>query len=135
MLIELWERYRGYNHWVPTEATIESSQMEDHEYTYRGQTSHVYESGDTLVWIDRQGNRRTGDCEVPDDSSLYQFVGGEKVAIRYNPENPDEYYFPDLLKARLRSNFVGVVTVILFLALVMAPILVFFHVFGGRRRY
>jgi len=40
MLIKLWERIRGYDRWVQTDATIESSAMEDHVYDYRGQIKH-----------------------------------------------------------------------------------------------
>jgi len=132
MLIELWERFRGYDRWIVAEATIESSEMEDHEYTYRGQTSHTYDSSDKLVWIDKQGNRQTGSCSVPDGSPLYQLVGGEKIAIRYNPDMPEEYYFPELLKARIHNIFVGVVTVVLFLGLILVPLFVFFHVFRSK---
>jgi hypothetical protein len=129
MLIELWERFCGYDRWVLVEATIESSQMEDNETTYRGQTRHVYDSGDTLVWIDRQGNRQTGFCRVPDDSPLYQLVGGEKIAIRFNPDKPEEYYLPELLKARLRHNLSQLVFLVLFISLILVPALVFVHVF------
>ena len=104
--------------------------MEDHECTYRGQTGHEYDSGDTLVWIDRQGNRQTGFCRVPDDSPLYQLVGGEKIAIRHNPDKPEEYYFPELLKSRLRHNLSQIAFLVLFLSLILVPSLVFFHVFS-----
>jgi len=128
MLIELWERIRGYNRWVPVEATISSSEMEDHVVEGRGGPSHLYVSADKLSWVDAQGNRHTGECIVPSDSSLYQLIGGEKVPIRYDPSNPDDFYFPALLKARLYNNSVGVLTVALFLGLIVLPLLVFFHV-------
>lgn len=127
MLISLWEKFHGYDHWISTEATIESSQMEDRVYTYRGQTSHEYESRDRLVWIDSEGNRHAGDCEIPDDSPLYQLIEQEKVAIRYNPDDPDEYYFPELMKARLRHSLTQIG--VLFLAVVLALLLAFTHVF------
>lgn len=73
MLIKLWERLRGYDNWAQTDATILSSEMEDHVFDYRGQIKHEYESVDTLAWTDRQGNRQTAPCRVPDDSPLYQF--------------------------------------------------------------
>lgn len=129
MLIELWERFRGYDRWTLAEATIESSQMEEHVYSYRGQTSHEYDSGDTLVWIDNYGNRQTAFCHIPDDSPLYQLVGGEKIAIRYNPDKPEEYYFPELMKARLRHNSLQIGTIALFLSLFLIGSLVFNHVF------
>jgi hypothetical protein len=132
MLVEIWERFRGYDHWVPTEAVIESSQMEDHFVQSRNGPVHRYVSADRLVWTDAQGNRHTDDCEVSDDSRLYQLVGGEHVAIRYNPANPDEYYFRELLEARIHNNLFGVLTVVLFVALILVPVLLFFHVFESK---
>lgn len=132
MLIELWERFRGYDHWILAEPDIEPSTMEDHEGTYRGQTAHVYDSSDTFVWIDRRGHRRTGSCSVPDDSPLYPLARGEKITIRYNPDKPAEYYFLETLKARLHNSFVGVATVVLVLALNLVPVFVFFHVFRSK---
>jgi hypothetical protein len=125
MLIKLWERIRGYDHWVQTDATIKSSAMEDHVYDYRGQIKHEYESVDTLVWTDREGNQQTAPCRVPDDSPLYQLIGGEKVTIRYNPQNPEEYYFQELLKGRLRHFLLQLATVVLFLGAILVGVLLF----------
>jgi len=122
MLIKLWERIRGYDRWVQTDATIESSAMEDHVYDYRGQIKHEYESVDTLVWTDREGNQQTAPCRVPDDSPLYQLIGGEKVTIRYDPQNPEEYYFPELIKGRLRHFLLQFGTVILFLGCIVVGV-------------
>jgi hypothetical protein len=132
MLIEIWERFRGYDRWIPVEATIHSSEMEDQVVETRYGPNHLYVSADCIVWIDGQGNRHTADCEVPSDSPLYQLIGGEKVAIRYKPDNPDEYYFPELLKARLRNYSVGLLTVLLFLSLIVVPIFLFFYVFNRK---
>lgn len=129
MLINLWEKIHGYDHWTSTEATIESSQMEDHVYTYRGQTSHEYDSRDRLAWIDSEGNRHTGDCEIPDDSPLYQLIEQEKVAIRYNPNDPDQYYFPELVKARLHHKVFQAGFAVLFAAVVVGLELLFSRVF------
>lgn len=130
MLIELWERFRGYDRWIQAEATIMSSEMEDHEYRpSRAPVTHEYDSRDMLTWIDGQGNRQTGICRVPDDSPLYQLIGGEKVAIRYNPDKPEDYYFPELLKARLHHNSLRVGATVLFLALAGIVTLVFFHAY------
>jgi hypothetical protein len=119
MLIKLWEKLRGYDNWTQTDATIKSSEMEDHVYDYRGQIKDEYESVDTLVWTDREGNQQTAPCRVPDDSPLYQLIGGEKVTIRYNPQNPEEFYFPELLKGRLRHFLLQLATVVLFLGSIL----------------
>jgi hypothetical protein len=125
MLIKLWERIRGYDRWVQTDATIKSSSMEDHVYDYRGQIKHEYESVDTLVWTDREGNQQTAPYRVPDDSPLYQLVGGEKVTIRYNPRNPEECYFPELFKGRLRHFLLQLAIVVLFLGAILVGVFLF----------
>lgn len=129
MLIKLWERLRGYDNWTQTDATIKSSEMEDHVYDYRGQIRHEYESVDTLVWTDRQGNQQTAPCRVPDDSPLYQLIGGETVTIRYNPQNPEEYYFPELLSGRVRHFLVQLATVVLLLGTILTGVLLFRHAY------
>ena len=125
MLIEIWERIRGYDHWVQTNATIKSSAMEDHVYNYRGQIKHEFESVDTLVWTDGEGNQRTAPCRVPDDSPLYQLIGGEKVTIRYNPRKPEEFYFPELLRGRLRHFLLQLAIVVLFLGVTLVGVFLF----------
>jgi len=48
---------------------------------------------------------------------LFQLVGGESIAIRYNPKDPDEFYYRDLLKSRVNRFCRGVLTVIVFVAI------------------
>jgi hypothetical protein len=105
MLIEIWERLRGYDKWVETEAKIESSNLEKTPVEGRSGTvvSYLYASGDTLTWTDRQGEKQYADFTVPDDSPLYQFIGGETVTIRYDPAHPDRFYYRDLLRTRIHS--------------------------------
>src|ERR1700729_2729973 len=98
-------------------------------YEYRGQIKHEYGSVDTLVWTDREGNQQTAPCRVPDDSPLYQFIGGEKVTIRYNPQNPEECYFPELLRGRLRHFLLQLATVVLFLGSILIGVLLFQHAY------
>lgn len=129
MLVQLWERLRGYNQWILTDAEIESSQMEDRISTYRGRTFHSYDSDDKVVWTDRQGNRQFGFLNVPDDSPLYQFVGGEKIAIRYNPDKPEEFYFPERLRADIRHKLLQIATIGLLIGVVSAAAFVFTRVF------
>ena len=101
MLIEIWERLRGYDKWIETEATIPSADVEKTAHMdRRGNVSYTYGSGDEISWMDESGQKHSAEFKVSDDSPLYQLVGGEKVLIRYNPSNPDEYHYPELLRAR-----------------------------------
>jgi hypothetical protein len=106
MLIEIWEHLRGYNKWVQTEAKIESSNLEKVEaYDINGNQTTISESDDKLVWTDKMGQRQSAEFYVPDDSPLYQFIGGETVTIRYNPANPKEFYYRDLLRSKVHTAF------------------------------
>jgi uncharacterized protein DUF3592 len=101
MLIEMWERLRGLDEWVETEATITAADVEKTAHTdRRGHVSYSYGSGDEISWIDESGQKHSADFKLSDDSPLYQLIGGEKVTIRFNPRNPDEYHYPELLHAR-----------------------------------
>lgn len=103
MLIELWERLRGYDKWIETEARIESSQMRETPYTNRdGSVSYTYDASDMLTWLDAQGEKQYAAFTVDDLSPVYQLVGGESVTIRYNPQDPSQFYYRDLLRSRVK---------------------------------
>jgi hypothetical protein len=106
MLIELWERLRGYDKWVQTEAKIESSDIERKAHYGRdGSVNYSWASGDTITWTDTRGEHQTADFKVDDESPLYQLVSGEKVKIRYNPAIPNHFYYRDLLQSKVRRFF------------------------------
>ncbi len=106
MLIEIWECLRGYNKWIQTEAKIESSNLEKVKaYDINGNQTTISESDDKLVWTDKMGQRQSAEFCVPDDSPLYQFIGGETVTIRYNPAKPEEFYYRELLRSKVHTAF------------------------------
>jgi hypothetical protein len=99
MLIELWERLRGYDKWVEAEARIESS-----ETTYasvRGRDCS--RSDDIIVWSDSAGEKHRAPFTVPVDSPLFQLVQDSRIGIRYDPADPEQYYFRELLQSRIRK--------------------------------
>ncbi len=106
MLIERWEKLRGYDKWIEAAATIESSKVRETAHNGRdGSVSYSYDSGDQLIWVDVQGIKHSAQFRVDDESPLYQLVGGETVEIRYNPARPESYYFRALLQSRVRRFF------------------------------
>lgn len=131
MLIELWEKLRGYHKWVQTEAKVRSSKVEKTAHYGRdGSVSYTWASGDQLVWTDEQGQPQSAEFKVDDESPLYQLVGGESVTIRYNPARPEEFYYRDLLRSRLNFFFrMALVAAVLALFLVLA---LSFRLFFGR---
>jgi hypothetical protein len=120
MLIELWEKLRGYDKWVEADAKIDSSDVERTSHVDRGgNVSYTYASGDQIVWTDSRGEKQYADFTVDDESPLYQLVGGEKVKIRYNPQRPEQFYFRDLLKSRIRRFFQLTLYTLLFFAVLL----------------
>ena len=99
MLIDLLEKLRGYDKWIETTATVESSR----ESTYRVKGNDISESSDVLMWTDEQQSRHRTSFTVPDDSPLYQLVDGSTIQIRYNPADPEDYYIRGLLQERVRA--------------------------------
>jgi Protein of unknown function (DUF3592) len=105
MTTKLWEHLRGYDKWIETTATFESADLEKTPHTDRGgNVTYTWASFDTIVWTDQTGTTHRADFRVPDDSPIYQLVDGNTATIRYNPANPDRFYYPDLLRARIATT-------------------------------
>jgi hypothetical protein len=112
MLIELWERLRGYDKWIEAEATVESSEPMNQQLHGRD----LSYSDDVIVWADSTGEKHRAPFRVQADSPLFQLVQGSTISIRYNPADPEEYYFRDLLQTRVRRVLSTVVVVALMIA-------------------
>jgi hypothetical protein len=91
MLIELWEKLRGYDKWPETEATIISG-----ERVRRALRMHdpklTQVSADMLVWKDQYARKQYGPFVTYDTSPLYQLLEGQTILIRYSPVQPNRYY-------------------------------------------
>jgi Protein of unknown function (DUF3592) len=124
MLIEMWERLRGYNKWVETQATVKSSIEQKTEQYYRGEKFDVFTSDDQIVWTDTNGEQQTGEFTAGEDSELFQLLGDEKITIRYNPAHPSQFYLPKMLESKIRQ--VGKIAV---LSLIFVFVLALFTVF------
>jgi len=106
MLIEIWERLRGYDKWIQTEATIKSSDLEDLGFgsfrTFRNDKScrmglnDQWQSKCLISWTDASGIPRTGSYAVSERSPLFHLYEGKTVSIRYNPACPEKYYLREL---------------------------------------
>jgi hypothetical protein len=78
---------------------------------------YEYASGDFLTWTDRQGEKQYASIPVPDDTPLYQMVGGETVTIRYDPARPDRFYYRELLCTKVHRAVKVTLTVLLLLGI------------------
>lgn len=114
MWLELWEKLRGYDHWIEARATIETS------LSAQGAQEAAL-CGDMLVWTDERGQRQAAEFLVPDDCTLYQKVSGDTLLIRYNPRKPGQFYHRQLHRVRVRTTIKRVaITVFLIALIVMA---------------
>jgi hypothetical protein len=103
MLTENWERLRGYDKWIQTEATILSSELtepdaglERNEKRSNLGSPFQWHSTCTIGWTDVSGISHKGSYTVPELSPLFQLYQGQTVPIRYNPACPGEYYLHEL---------------------------------------
>jgi hypothetical protein len=113
MLIEIWEWQRGYSKWTPVEARVEFVKDEHIYHDKEGKDLHYsHVTGELLVWTDAGGQRRQAPLKPPGDDPKYQFTDGEAAAIRYNPANPEQYYFRKLSEMKVLRFFRVTFTVI-----------------------
>jgi hypothetical protein len=105
MLIELWERLRGYDKWVPVEARIESTRVWKRETRY----GTVDCSDDVMLWTDPTGMNHRAPFTTQDGSPLFELIEGSTRAIRYNPADPEEYYCRELYEHNTALRLVSVV--------------------------
>ena len=119
MFLELWERLRGYDQWVETQAAVERSDVSVTSYTGRsGEVIDTYDAGDLITWTDSSGEKQYATFEIEQDSPLFQLIGGESVTIRYDPAHPDRFYYRDLLRSRVRSACKAILTILVIAGLV-----------------
>jgi hypothetical protein len=121
MFLELWERLRGYDKWVQTQATIERSDVTTTTYTTRSDEDLVvHDAGDVITWSDPSGEKQYATFDVEEGSPLFQLVGGDSVTIRYDPARPDRFYYRDLLRSRVKSACKAILTFLVIAGLVVA---------------
>jgi hypothetical protein len=102
MLIKFWERLRGSDRWIETTANFTTANLEKTTHVDKsGNVSSTWGSLDTIAWTDRFGTEHSADFRVPDSSPIYQMIDGDKATIRYDPTNPERYYYRDLFKSRV----------------------------------
>jgi len=120
VLIEFWERLRGYHKWTPTKATVQSSTLSGVELAKQ---SVAWQSVCKIVWQDEDRVPHRAEFEVFEDSPLYQLIDGDTVDIRFNPTKPEQFYLPGLIQSRLAKAWKLTIFAVLF-ALVLIGIVV-----------
>jgi hypothetical protein len=113
MLIEIWEHLRGYDKWTRTNAVVCRSGTEKIEQHSRSGTYYTTEAGDVIEWTDQTGGKQYADFNAPEGSRLFQLTQGDSVEIRYNPAKPDDFYYRDLVKMKVRRAALSALAVVL----------------------
>ncbi|MFZ1937954.1 MAG: DUF3592 domain-containing protein [Terracidiphilus sp.] len=112
MLIELLEKWRGYDKWVEADARIKSSDLAPcgiTDFSCGGRANVMpaleWQSNCVIVWKDLDCKEHSAEYAVWGNSPLFQLFEGQSVTIRYNPSNPDEYYLRGVMQSRLSTTF------------------------------
>jgi len=122
MLIEIWERLRGYDKWIETAATIKSSKLEEVVVSARKDGTPIYgwQGDEEIVWTDRDGDKQCEQLEVMEDSPVFQLYDGNPVVIRYNPANPSHFYVREQLRYEVRRSSKVILVVLVVIGIVLA---------------
>jgi hypothetical protein len=99
MLIEIWERLRGYDKWIETEATIESTEVVHYDPQLPSGRSYCHH---VILWTDSSGERHRSEYTAKEGMAVFQLVEGSTFTIRFNPVHPEEYYHRSLLQRDIR---------------------------------
>jgi hypothetical protein len=118
MLIEIWERLRGYNKWIQTEATILSSVLAEpaaglprSERTGKLRSLLQWQSTCVIGWTDTSGRAHTASYAVDEHSRLFQLYDGQTISIRYNLACPGEYYLRELCRYKAISTLIRIILI------------------------
>ena len=128
MLIEAWERLRGYDKWTLAVATVTSttlSQIDIGSDKSKSPLTVGFESICKITWQDKNQFEHTAVFSAYEESPLYQLSEGDTVNIRYNPAKPSDYYLPELIQSRLTRTW-KLTLYTLMIALIGIAFLVFF---------
>jgi hypothetical protein len=100
MLIEIWERLRGYDKWVQTEATIKSSHLDEVivAATRSGEPIYGWQGNEEISWVDKDGVQQCEPLAVSENSPVFKMYDGNPVVIRYNPASPYNFYVREQLR-------------------------------------
>jgi hypothetical protein len=131
MLIEIWERLRGYDKWPIAEATIESSKLDEVAQEYSRVTGNPlstrWQGDEELVWRDQSGTTRRESIAVGENSPLFQLYEGKPLTVRYNPSVPPEFYVREQLQFQVNRTSKVITCVVAGVSLIVALAVIFLH--------
>jgi hypothetical protein len=109
MLIEIWEKLRGYDKWIAADARVVSYETLRKVLGKRVQSIRQgHFACDLLLWEDQRGEYHFGPFVNHEGSRLFQLLDNETVTIRYDPSTPDRYYNREYFLGRLAILLKGI---------------------------
>jgi hypothetical protein len=129
MLIDIWEKLRGYDKWVDAKAAIKSSQLNEEVVGHdrAGRNFYGWFGDEWLTWKDASGVEQSEPITVSEDSPVFQCIEGNALEIRYNPADPSEFYIREQLQYQLNRAVKIILATSVVLAVVVSLISYFFR--------
>ena len=122
MLIELWEKLRGYDKWVEAQATVAELKIQKGEIDFKA---------DCKIEWDGNGKKQTSSFQADEESPLYQLSEGDQFSIRVNPQEPSEFYSAELIASDIlaarKAILWGLMIILVVIAFFLPDVLVRLH--------
>jgi len=124
MLIEIWERLRGYDKWIQAEAAVNSWKVEKVFLRRAKGGARIYGwvGKGQIEWIDQTGVRHSQSVQLSKGTLVFKMHGLSPIVIRYDPVSPSIFYLREHLRYRV-NNIAQVIIGVFVLIAIAAAIL------------
>jgi hypothetical protein len=108
LVIEFWDKFRGFNTWVKAEARVIESRVQAVDLAGNRTVNSAKRAAysDAVIrftWMDTGETTHSGEIRAPEDSSFFQLIEGDALPIKFNPRIPNEFYVPGLNRDQTAS--------------------------------
>lgn len=95
MLIDLWEKFRGYDKWVDATATIKSSKLNQQVVGHdrAGRAFYGWFGDEWLTWNDSSGAEQSEPMTVSEDSRYFSALKGTLSLFATIQRTPRSFTF------------------------------------------
>jgi hypothetical protein len=121
LILEFWERLRGFDQWPLTEGKVRSSAV--HRTTLRGKGGRLVDSWRTVLeveWTDPDGLQRTRKIGLRAVSSDFNSIGSTNLSVRYKPTDYSKFFVREELRQKVLRQTMIWLAVLISLALILA---------------
>jgi hypothetical protein len=122
MILEIWERLRGFDKWPQVEATIQSSAVEKATRLRKGSRVDEWKTVYEIAWTDPAGLLQRKQMALPGMSRDLNLIDGVGISVRYKPTDYSKFFIREELRRRiLKEALLGLpflIALVLLLAVV-----------------